>query len=396
MQNILSKNSILNFIFIILLFFLTRQVPFSKYSIFMNISVLALVLFYFIYNRSIKLNLRKKFVILFLCTLFIHLCYSIFFTQSQYKNSLKFFLVIFFLVIAYDLKKLPVKFINIFIFFLSAQAIVLFITEIFCLFFLDSTNIALLRDFVRSNEWGDIYSNGLFYHIQIKGNALLPFAYMVTFLNHNGRQYVVRIILLLGLIFAGNFAFLLSILIFHFIQYLISLKHRKNIYIKIITGFILILLTLYPIYSFTVYKLNSKIDDSIYERLEQKKYLLEDLTRNPIVLLFGNGLGCTLNKQSSTRDYRESTYFEIQPLYFLDQLGIILFSLFIFLNIYLAILNFQDNLILLAYACYIIYSFTNPYILDTNHLIVIIILNTLQYFKEKQNNNKILQWKFLQ
>ncbi len=107
-------------------------------------------------------------------------------------------------------------------------------------------------------------------------------------------------------------------------------------------------------------------------------------------------MGCTLNKQSSTRDYRESTYFEMQPLYFLDQLGIILFIFFIFLNLYLTIINFKYNLILLIYFCYIIYSFTNPYILDTNHFVVIIILNTIQFSKDNFNITNKLQWKFLQ
>jgi hypothetical protein len=353
----------------------------------MNISLVLLAFFYFFFQNDIVLNFRRKIIFSFFILLTLHLFYSIFFTVSLYQNSIKFFFVILFLIIAYEIKKLPVDFIKIFLFFLKTQAILIIITEIICLFVLDSLSIALFRDYIRVNEWGDIYSNGLFYHIQIKGNALLPFAYMITFLNKNERQYTTKIVLSLGLIFAGNFAFILSILIFHLIKYLISLKQRNNLHTKIVIGLLFIITTAYPIYNFTTYKINTKVDDSIFERVEQKNYLIEDLTKNPLVFLFGNGLGCTLDKQSSTRDYRDSTYFEMQPLYFLDQLGLILFVFFLFLNYYLSTLNYNDNLILLVYFSYLIYSFTNPYILDTNQFVVILILNTLQHTNQINLNN---------
>jgi len=252
----------------------------------------------------------------------------------------------------------------------------------------DVTFYNFIRQTATSNGWGDIYTlNNLYYNIQIKGNALLPVAFMVTFLNNIDikRILLIRLLLLIAVFFSGNFAYLVAISIF----LLFFSIYRINTFFKLYKwGMYLTLFFLmssFPIYKYINNTLTEKKDDSIYERYQQSELLLNELKKNPITFLMGLGQGATLDKSTSTRDYKDLTYFELQIIYFFYQLGLIMFFIFLFLYFYLAFISFTDKYLILIYSCYIIYSLTNPYIFDTNNIIVIILLNSLQ-FKYPKNN----------
>jgi hypothetical protein len=121
----------------------------------------------------------------------------------------RFAIIIILTLLAYFIK-LP-NIINIFYFFVFLQCIVLIISEIALVVFFDLDSYLPIRLYsLREMEWGDIWTtNGYFYRIQVKGNALIPFAYMLSFTKFVNFKYTkwARIILLLGAIFAGNFSF---------------------------------------------------------------------------------------------------------------------------------------------------------------------------------------------
>ncbi|MFD3408626.1 hypothetical protein SKC37_08150 [Aquirufa sp. HETE-83D] len=382
---------LMNLFFFGLVFILTRQIPFSSFSLLMNISLVGVFLSYFcLYKiRVAALSLLDEFLVFFIFILILHLGYSVLLQSNKLEYSVRFFIIILSILLAYYLNKIPIRSLYYFVAIVLLQALFVIFVEIICLFFDNGENVAILQSIVKFYEWGSIYSNGTFYHIQIKGNALLPFTYMVVTIVWVNKR-LLRIIFLISTIFAGNFAFLISIFFFHTLLFLLNLKKNYKSYLKIFVVFLLLIVLSSTIIGFVIEKINSKLDDSIFERFEQKKYLLDHLTNNPFSILFGNGLGTTLNVQSYTRDYRDSIYFEIQPLYFLDQMGVILFSFFILLNIGFVYRNYKNYSLLVIYVSYILYSFSNPYILDTNHIVVIMVLNIIQY----NYLSKCNKWKF--
>ena len=125
--------------------------------------------------------------------------------------------------------------------------------------------------------------------------------------------------------------------------------------------------------------LEEKKDESNAIRVEQATLLLEDLNETPVTLLMGKGLGNTVDVTTHFRSYVGATYYELQVLYILNQLGIIPFLIFILVNI-LFVFKYMPNMkIKIVYASYILYAITNPYIMDTNQVVVIIALLCAQY-----------------
>jgi hypothetical protein len=375
-------NKILFFCFFLTVFFLTRQVPFSGFSLIMNLSMISFIIVYVFINKGQfkRINDFNFPVIISVVIFTFAFIYSVFFTNALIGNSLRFYLIILSLILAYNIVNLPFSIVKIFIRLMLLQSIFIILLEVFYLTLSEESTQLILRDFIRIKEWGDIYSNGYFFHIQLKGNALIPFGYMLTYLNLPFKsKLVTRIIFLTGLIFAGNFAFIISALFFHIVYFVREIYTLGTLIRKVSIGLLVILVTSIPLITFVDNKLESKRDDSIFERVQQFELLFNGLTQNFYVLFLGNGLGNTLNVKTATRDYSKSIYFEVQPIYFVFQLGILMSFYFVFINLYLVERNYKNYLVKLIYVCYLIYSITNPYILDTNHFIVIIVLNAAQY-----------------
>ena len=390
----INKETILNFLFLVIIFILTRQVPFSNLSPIMNISLITLVIFSLFFANGSKLNSNIKYITLYLLFfLVLHTIYSFLFSNSSLSNLIRFFIILLSLILAFHINNVPRKFIKIFFTLFAIQAFIIILAEFIMLFVVDEFLAGQIRTLVIEKGWGDVYSNGQFFHIQIKGNALLPFAFMLLFIEEIKIKFkfALKILFLSATIFSGNFAFLIALTIFLIINMFINLKDNKDLYRKLIL-FSTIIVFLSPfLYRYVINKIDLKNEgNSILERTEQTKYLLQNLTQNPSTFLLGTGLGSTLNIISPTRDYRGATYFEIQPLYFLSQMGIIFFGMFVFYNFLIAYLNFNNKKLLLIFFIYWIYASINPYIFDTNHFIVIIILNTIQNYKQGYQNRQLL------
>ena len=386
------KINLLSFFYLLIIILLTRQVPLQEYSVIMNISTSILVILYLYFSIDyLKLNLENKFIIIFFFLLLFHFFYSIFFTKAEFLNSLRFLLIISTIILAYKIKIQSIIITKYFLFFIIIQAIFIIILELLLIIFNDITFYNFIRQTATSNGWGDIYTlNNIYYNIQVKGNALLPVAFMITFLNNLKikRIFLIRYIILIAVFFSGNFAYLIAITIYLVIMNIYRITTFRHLYKWFVYSLLLITLLAYPIYSYIENKISEKKEDSIHERYQQADLLLYELQKTPLTFLLGLGQGATLEKTTSTRDYRGLTYFELQPIYFLYQLGIVFFLLFIFLYFFLSFIYFKNKIILSIYLCYIIYSSTNPYIFDTNNFIVIILLNSLQLNYTKLNKSQ--------
>ncbi|PTS92513.1 polymerase, partial [Pedobacter sp. HMWF019] len=168
-----------------------------------------------------------------------------------------------------------------------------------------------------------------------------------------------------------------------------SLKYSKSIntYSIKVVFFVLLLVLISPyIYQYVTSTIEMKSDESLNLRGDQVNVLIDNLSESQFTLLLGQGLGHTLKVITPLRDYTDSIYFEIQTLYILNQLGIFFFLCFIIYNILIMMLKWgwDNQEIYLAYFIYIVYAVTNPYIFDTNHVVIIIVLNSWVYIKKKR------------
>jgi len=296
-------------------------------------------------------------------------------------------MILLLIILAYFLNGEKI-YISIFIFFISIQAIFVISFEIYLITYFDLKTYMPIRHYFLDNSLGDIYTfNGAFWYVQPRGNALLPFGLFVTFIYYKGFiKYFLSAIFLGAIICAGNFAYILGISFFALMLYIHYVKWTiKNI---VINGFLILILIFtvsVPIYNSFSKVVEKKALSSNPMRIEQASVLIDNVSENIITLLTGKGLGNTINLQTSMRDYTNNIYYELQIIYALNQMGFIYFIYFILFNVILALTYIKYKILLITYSSYILYGLFNPYILDTNHIIVILILVSLKKVFDEKN-----------
>lgn len=375
---VLQKSTIQLFLWMVVVLLLTRQVPFSSFSFISNIAILILVL----YSLSRKKEVFFEYGVILLWLVLL-VAYSIV-SQNNLSYIIRFGIICLLIPLSYYVK-LPIKSINILFFFVTIQCLFITFIELYLLFFQSIESYFPIRFFFNEKEWGDIYTySGYYYFIQLKGNALIPFAYMLTFIfpfKSNKSKWILRIIFLSGTLIAGNFAFFISLFCFHFVKYInINGLSKNKAAIRIITLCFILLITSSIIFSYVENVMDRKQDSSLSTRTDQFHVLMNDVQENTLTILFGQGLGHTISEKTMYRDYTDNVYYELQIVYFFNQLGILNFLIFIALNFYLTIKYIPQKNLLWIYICYVLYAVTNPYILDTNHIVVIICLVSLNNF----------------
>ena len=382
------QNNLLLLLFILIVLFLTRQVPFNSYSFIMNIS---LILFFIFNYRYILININKDKILkqLFFLTIGISLLmifYSIY-LENEPSLIIRFYLIIVLIFLAYFVKP-DKKYINIFIFFIGIQALFLICFEVYLMANFSIDTYYPIRHFFLNNNWGDVYTyNGIIWKIQLKGNALLPFAFFISMVYYKGfKRSLIAGLFFVATLVAGNFAYILGIILFLGLYYIYS--KRWTIQKIVLNGFIGIILTIVlfnPTYNYFSIVVEQKSGYSNSTRIDQTNVLVENMNKNLVTILFGQGLGNTVDVKTEWRDYSGAIYYELQAFYIMNQLGILFFTFFIFINILLAYYIFKYKLLFIVYASYIFYALFNPYFLDTSHIVVIIILLSLRKVFDEKN-----------
>lgn len=362
--------------FFTIVFILTRQVPFDKLSIFSNIALMILLI--------INFPLKKSFIIFS----FIILCligYSII-NGNNIKFIFRFFIILWSICACYYIKLKP-QAIKILFCLSFLQCIVIICLELFILFFSNDIINSGIRNFVINRGWGDIYTlNGIYYKIQIIGNAILPFVYMLSYVYSifpTKYLLIYRGIFLFSIVLSGQFAFLIAIVLFHIYNFYRNINNNKQLIYSTYLLLVIVLFSFIPAYRYVKNTLETKRDESTAIRIEQTNLLINDLNDNIGTLMFGKGIGNTLKKQTHFRDYTDNVYFELQTIYILNQLGIVFFIIYMLYNIHLTFRYIKYKELIFVYLFYICYAITNPYIFDTNHIVVILILSTISNIKNK-------------
>jgi hypothetical protein len=253
------------------------------------------------------------------------------------------------------------------------------IFEVIIMFFMTPDEIANLGIWAKNAECGNIYPkyDGAFYAIQLVGTAAIPFLVMLShFCELFPRRYekLIRIVYIVATIIAGNFAYIISLAAFYIVLYVSKINNKRRLAVYSVIAVIILSFALKPAINFVTTTMESKKEVSNAIRVEQTNVLLDDMSYSLGTFLFGTGLGHTVNRSAKFRNYAGVTYYELQSLYFLNQMGLIPFLIFICVNIVLSIKNIRRKDLLFVYMCYVMYSVTNPYIFNTNQVVVIVSL----------------------
>ena len=263
---------------------------------------------------------------------------------------------------------------------------------------------AQLRSTVINSGMGDVYTyNQYFYRIQIKGNSILPIAFLVSLFAIQSKRIKIAVcsLIFVGTIVAGNLAFVLAILFFLGIYSIILffsnknvsafmkklINSRKKIIILSTSVLLIIIIGIIVIFPYLNEVLIRKMEYSIPTRFDQAKYLILNLMESKTSLFFGQGFGNVINVITDYRDYRNNYYFELQTLYILNQVGILYFTLFLITKVIFIVKFWGNKYIYLIYLSYIVYAFTNPYLFDTTNILVLIVLSSLSKLYLKEGND---------
>ena len=393
---IIKRVDILLFLFAGVVLFLTRQFPLSAYSTLGNIFLIGLLFISFFWkNKTIDTSSKKTMKLIFIWSVFL-LTYAILIRENSINLVFRFYIIILCLLLSHWVHLPLVATKRIFFFFILLQCFVLIVIEAIMNLFFSINNYLPFRFFFMEQGWGDIYTyDGFFYRVQIKGNALIPFAFFLTFLKDYTFKYrrTLQIILLISSIIAGNFAYLIGIFIFIIFWYLFNDLRKQKFRNRIIIFSFVFALSIGSIIECTQDVLDRKSGYSLGTRSDQVDVLIRDVQKDVFTLLLGKGLGNNVMKKTSFRDYTDNLYFEIQAMYFFNQLGLINSLIFISFLLFLAIKKIFYKDLLFIYFCYIIYGVTNPYILDTTQTTVILILISISNVRKQKNRlyNSVIQ-----
>ncbi len=382
-QMSLKRINISQVLFCLLLICMTRQVPFSQLSSFIPLLSVIVSLFFFkekVCNRDLKL---LSIYLLYVALLAI---YSLFLGNSPFL-ILRFSILIFLINLPLLVSKLTKS--NYYVYFRYVyliQVLVVISFEIALAFFLSNNEYSFLRHYVINNGWGDVYSyEGFFFRIQLLGNALIPFLFFLSYYhyrskNNENKSIIFVLFSFIGAVFCGNLTFFIAMFLFVFSYEVVTLKRKLYVIQKYKVYFFSTVFLLSPIflnYIFSMVLLKTDGDtSSMGMRYDQFNVLISDLNLNYLTLLFGNGLGHTLSVVS-LRDYTGDIYYELQSVYFLNQLGFINALLFFGLHLFLFFYRVKNVKLRLVYLFYLLYSSTNPYFLDTTQIVSLIIIISL-------------------
>lgn len=358
-----------NILWILILLILFFQCFLQKYSIISNVALLFIAIKQYPKMSKVK----KGYIGLAIVWIILMIGYSVL-HGNQVDLAARFGVIIFFILASYFWKT-NIVFLKALYYISFFLVIGLIGLEIY-MFSLSESEYTFLRDhFFIANDMGDVFWWGIYYKLELRGTPLVVFVYMLSYVADifpNKYRKVLRILYFVAVVFAGNFAYQLALVLFHLLYYIQSSLRSPQLFMR--RFFLLFVFSLFVggvLLAYLSSQMETKKEGSAQARYDQVEVLLDDMAQSPLTVFLGSGLGHTVNAKTSVRDYREATYFEVQTIYFFNQLGLVNFTIFILINFILAFRYIKHKELILVYSVYAAYASTNPYIWDTNHVVVI-------------------------
>lgn len=380
------KEGYLFFLFVGI-FFLTRQIVFPGASSIALVSLIGAFVFaakpiFETYNSFSKME--KNIFLGYYVFMTIMLVYSLIIEKNSIYYAIHTYGTCILLITAYLYPKNK-KIANIFIWVMLLHAVILILIEIFMIINHTEAFSASVRRFIQSNGFGDLYTrNGIYFRVIIRGNELLLVAFMMLFNQKSVSSWVKRAILLVGIFISGNLAYFLALGIFIFLKIVFVDKNYKPLIGIAVVALIIFAIFNKPIIDFVEKGFALKMETSFPTRFDQIDVLVKDM-KEPYEVILGKGMGNTITAKTQYRDYTGDRYFELQVFYFYNQLGIIGFSIFIAIHLWLSIKFLKNRFTWVVYISYIAYAVTNPYVFNLIHLVIIIALISLDKIVNEEN-----------
>ena len=374
MAFLIKKSIFENAAWLVVLLILMGQALLGDFSVLSNLAVV------YIWVREYLKGSKKtkKTYSLYLCCILFLIAYSLVWGNSL-PLAIRFGLILLFVLSSYSWRADSTFFLKSFIILNGVLVVGLIALELY-LFGSSEAEYAFIRnEIVLANGVGDVFLyNDLYYKLELRGTPLIVFVYMLTYVIDivpSKYKWHVRFLFLIGSILAGNFAYLMAIVIFHVLFYLATVDIRKKReFPKFLFGSLIIIVLISFFFAPLFFSTMEEKEDGNSTRTDQLEVLMDDMSQSGISMLMGTGLGHTIEVKSKQRDYRGNTYYEIQSAYVLNQLGLVNFTILIVMNIFLAFRYIKLKKLLIIYFVYVIYASTNPYMWDTTHIVVIVSL----------------------
>ena len=370
MRILINRKSIEYTCWFAILFILFYQSVLQEYSIISNATLLVIAVL------QLSRMGKEKMGILVCVTVWILFLigYSVL-LGNQISLAFRFGIILLLVLFSY-LWKVD------YVFFLKALFVSSFglVIALFCLegymFTCSYDEYSMLRNnFFLANDMGDVFWWGVYYKLELRGTPLVVFVYMLSYVADifpKKNRKKIRVIYFVAVVFAGNFAYQLALVLFHLIYYIQSSLRSYQLFMRRV--FFLFVFSLFVggvLFAYISSQMETKKEGSAQARYDQVEVLFDDMAQSPLTLFLGAGLGHTVNAKTSVRDYRGAIYFEVQTIYLFNQLGLVNFTILVLINIILAFKYIKRKDLILVYCVYAAYASTNPYIWDTNHVVVI-------------------------
>jgi hypothetical protein len=241
---------------------------------------------------------------------------------------------------------------------------------------LQNPGLALaVRDYAVEANWGDVYSfDGLYYRVQLIGNALIPLLFMIAVWRWQvGRVYrVMATLSLLGLIAAGNLTYFVVAVIAVLWAHGRRLRRHVVVRIVLVVALPLLVVAAWSVVDETISDKFDGGDSSMGVRFDQLDAAQRQVGDSPLKLLLGTGLGAPF-PDGQQRNYSQARYIEMQWLYLSLQLGLL--GLLIYAaTLWLSARQLLDGAGRRIFWLYMLSGCTNPYILDSNQIVATLIL----------------------
>lgn len=359
----------------IAVFFYYFQVPFSEYS---GLIIVGLAMFMILdIKNTFKIFFHPVIGVLYIATVafcLINVLYSVS-NGTELSSAIRFFLILILLPLCPFYKEKEANILYKIFSVLSLGKALMLIVIAFMVFHAGSHSE--MREWALLNNYGDIYLGyGVIPRVQLKGNALLLIAFMISFYRNN-RFTIYNIIVLMGILCAGNFAFILGLSVFFIWRYVQSLKDRTHILKKICVGIIL-LVGMACLGSYSIMESNMK--SGYFGSNGMRIIQYEILTDTNVI--YGSGLGSNVPGAVRLGRSISDQYYELQTLYIYYQVGIFCLIAFYILIFYAMRKSCnKDGFVL--FVIYLFYSFFNPYCFDSTQIITMMLLS----FEFSRNQN---------
>ncbi|ALV08496.1 hypothetical protein [Roseateles depolymerans] len=231
-----------------------------------------------------------------------------------------------------------------------------------------------VRAYAITSDWGDVYTlDGLYYRVQVIGNALIPLLFAVCLWQPPTRWRRWGLILaVMGLLAAGNLTYFLMAGLAVFLRFKAYFYTHTRTWLTVFSVLAVVAVANSDVGIHSVTRKFDGAGSSMGVRFDQIDAVIRATDTLPAAVLTGAGLGSRF-PNGRINDYSDSLYIELQALFVGYQLGLIGAAIYGATLLYCArhTLSREGRII---FWLYMLSGISNPYILDTNQIIATMLL----------------------